>query len=69
MPDFSEINCPHCKKVVAINGAYCPFCRTAMVRCYEQNEEGDWGIRWLCECEPDPNILRGIEIEIAKEEQ
>ena len=30
---------------------WCPDCFEIMIKAYEQNEEGDWGVRWLCECE------------------
>ena len=46
----------------------CKLCEQEMVRVLEQNEEGDWGVRWLCNCEVDENTIRMIESEIAKEE-
>jgi hypothetical protein len=39
----------------------CPECDEAMVRCHRQNEEGDWGVCWLCGCEPDPEIVAKAE--------
>ena len=29
---------------------FCPNCHASMVKAEEQNKEGDWGVRWLCEC-------------------
>ena len=37
-------------KAARVENPICPDCRAVMVKAEEQNEEGDWGVRWLCEC-------------------
>jgi len=45
------------KELEGINLALiCPQCKGGMVRTQYQNEEGDWFVCWLCDCEPDPDI-------------
>lgn len=39
----------------------CPYCHQAMVRAHEQNEEGDWAVRWVCACKPDPRTVEVAE--------
>lgn len=39
----------------------CPYCKERMTRAYEENEEGDWSVRWLCDCEIPDEILAEIE--------
>ena len=39
------------------NRPNCPDCGAIMVKAHEQNEKGDWGVRWLCECESDRYII------------
>ena len=45
---------------------HCPYCREEMVRAHEQNEEGEWCIRWLCGCKPDLEVVHHIKAEIAR---
>jgi len=35
----------------------CPDCGETMVKAYEQNEDGEWGVRWLCGCRPSPEKI------------
>lgn len=39
----------------------CPDCEEVMVKAYEQDEEGRWGVRWLCGCEVPEGIYAEIE--------
>ena len=38
-----------------------PDCSEVMVKAHEQNEEGDWGVRWLCGCKPSLQIVTALE--------
>ena len=33
-----------------MNVIICPDCKEQMVKAKEENQEGDWGVRWLCGC-------------------
>jgi hypothetical protein len=35
----------------------CPDCEAEMVKAHVENEEGDWAVHWLCNCEPDPETI------------
>ena len=45
----------------ATSAPVCPICGEVMVRAHEQNEEGDWGVRWLCSCLPDPEMVKEVQ--------
>ena len=38
----------------------CPDCHSTMVKANEENEEGDWCVKWLCDCEPSDEIMEKI---------
>ncbi len=38
----------------------CPLCEAKMTRAHIETEEG-WAVHWLCDCEPDPEIVAEAE--------
>lgn len=43
------------------NRPICPDCGGVMVKAHEQNEEGDWSVRWLCGCKPNLQTIMALE--------
>lgn len=39
----------------------CPDCNEEMVKSYEEDEEGGWGVRWLCGCEVPEHVVSAIK--------
>jgi len=50
---------------VSVDYPVCPYCHQAMVRAHEQNEEGEWTVRWVCGCRVDPVIVQAMERRLA----